>query len=193
MCGSSGHRIPTAPARRPAGGFTLVEMVVTMVVIGVLLAVAAPIFSTALQAYAQGSARLQTLTKARYATERIARELREVTYNAAAVPPQYSFTVLGSNTVTFTRNDNGTNRTVTITSAPPTVRLSYSTPVAIPAPTLTDELAAAADLAFTYYDRNGGLLVAPTGANVAAVQISLTLTKDGVAHTQQTRVTLRNN
>lgn len=181
---------------RPMGrttGFTLVEMVVTMVVIGVLFAVASPIFSTALQSYAEGSARLQTLTKARYATERIARELREVTFNSAALPPQYSFTVLGSNLVTFVRNDNGTIRTVTIAAAPPAVTLRYSNPVVNPPPTLTDELAAATDLVFTYYDRNGVLLGAPTGATVAAVQVSLTLTKDGVAHTQQTRVTLRNN
>jgi len=178
-------RRPDRPVGR-ATGFTLVEMVVTMVVIGVLFAVASPIFSTALQSYAEGSERLQTLTKARYATERIARELREVQHTGAG----YSIAFFGANRIVFT---NTTPRIVTVAAAPPAVTLQYNNPVVNPAPTLTDELAAATDLSFTYLDSNDVVLVAPTPANVAAIQIRLTLTKDGVAHTQQTRVTLRNN
>lgn len=161
-------------------GFSLVEMVVSIVVLGILAAITAPVFSTSMRGYAESDAHLTTLSKARYATERIARELREVQYNA--VTGNFLFTAMGANNVSFTKQDL---TTVTLNVAGANLNLRYAPPN-ITAP-LTDELTA---LTLTYLNTNG----AP-GANattVRAIDVSLTLTNRGVSHTQRVRVGLRN-
>ncbi len=182
------NRAPVHPkfsvtsGQRRARGFSLIEMIVSIVLLGILLAAAAPIFSTSLQSYVESRSRIDTLSKARFATERIARELREVR-NAGGT---YSFATMLPNAVSFT---NASGTTVTITAAPPDVMLAYSVPNV--SSILTDELGAATDLSFTYYDSSG--IPGATAATVAEVQVSLTLTKDGVSYPQQTRVALRNH
>jgi prepilin-type N-terminal cleavage/methylation domain-containing protein len=163
-----------------AAGFSLIELVVAMVVIGALLAVAAPVFSTALQAYVESNDRLGTIGKARYATERIARELREVSFSGGA----YAFTSMTPTSVRFT---NVGGNTVTVTAAPPVATLGYTAPNVTA--TLTDEVQA---LGFSYYDRAGALMGVPNPATVGYVEVVLTLSKSGVTHTQRTRVALRN-
>lgn len=164
-------------ARRSAG-FSLVELIVSIVVLGVLAAVTAPIFSSSLRVYVESDAHLTTLGKARYATERIARELREVQRNAGA----YSFSVMGPNNMTFTKQD-GT--IVALSVAGGNMNMSY-TPPGVMAP-LTDELSA---LSFTYLTAAG--TPGASAATVVSVDVSLSLSNRGATHTQRVRVGLRN-
>jgi prepilin-type N-terminal cleavage/methylation domain-containing protein len=169
--------------KRSERGFTLIEAVVTIVLLGILAALAAPMLVAGARAFDATTTGLGTLSNLRYATERIARELREVQYTGGA----FSFGVggMGATSATFTKG-NGT--TVTITRAIPNVTLQYSAGPAVTA-VLTDQVS---DLQFAYYQRDG--VTAATGnGNVAIVQVTLTLNNPvtGV-YVQRTRVTLRN-
>lgn len=161
-------------------GFSLVEMVVSIVVLGVLAAVTAPVFTASLRGYVESDAHLTTLSKARYATERIARELREVQYNSGT--GTFAFTAMGTNNATFTKQD-GT--TVTLNVAGTNVNLRYQPPN-VTAP-LTDELGA---LTLSYLNTNGA--AGATAATVRAIDVSLSLTNRGATHVQRVRVGLRN-
>jgi len=61
-----------------AGGFTLIEVVITLIVVGVLATIGARIMSTAFQTYFAGREIAQDDAQVRYALERMTRELRGV-------------------------------------------------------------------------------------------------------------------
>jgi prepilin-type N-terminal cleavage/methylation domain-containing protein len=166
---------------RRASGFSLIEMVVSIVVLGLLAAATAPIFSSSMRAYVDSDMHLATLGKARYATERLARELREVRYTGGA----YSFATLGATSMVFTKQDA---TTVTVASAGTNLNMTYAPPN-VTAP-LTDELSAVNFLYCTAL-QNPPVCTA-NATNVASVQVSLTLTSRGASHTQRVRVALRN-
>ena len=169
-----------------AAGFSLVEMVVSIVVLGVLAAVTAPVFTSSMRVYVESDAHLTTLSKARYATERIARELREVRYDTAN--SRYDFGAITATSLVFTKQDA---TTVTVAAAGANVNLRY-VPPNITAP-LTDELSA---LNFLYCTALQTPQILPgctaDATNVASVVVSLTLTNRGATHTQRVRVALRN-
>lgn len=170
---------PRSRTRKTGNGFSLIEMVVSIVVLGVLAAVTAPVFTTSMRTYVESDAHLTTLSKARYATERIARELREVQYNSGT--GTFSFTAMGANSVTFTKW-NGT--TVALSVAGANVNMRY-TPPNVTAP-LTDELGS---LTLAYLDSTGAGGATP--ATVRGIDVTLTLTNRGATHTQRVHVGLR--
>jgi len=59
-------------------GFTLIEVVITLIVVGVLATIGARIMSTAFQTYFAGREIAQDDAQVRYALERMTRELRTV-------------------------------------------------------------------------------------------------------------------
>jgi MSHA biogenesis protein MshO len=166
-----------------AAGFSLVEMVVSIVVLGVLAAVTAPVFTSSMRVYVESDAHLTTLSKARYATERIARELREVRYDTAN--SRYAFGAITATSLVFTKQDA---TTVTVAAAGTNVNLRY-VPPNVTAP-LTDELSALNFLYCTALQTPPACTANAT--NVASVVVSLTLTNRGATHTQRVRVALRN-
>jgi prepilin-type N-terminal cleavage/methylation domain-containing protein len=173
-------------SRPRAAGFSLIELIVSIVILGILAAATAPIFSSSLRAYVDSDMHLATLSKARYATERIARELREVQYVTGS---GYAFTApLAATSMTFTKQDPVTLATtrVTIAAAGTSLNLGYAPP-GVTAP-LTDELSA---VNFVYRDALG--VAGATAATVASIDVTLTLSNRGVTHTQRVRVALRNN
>jgi MSHA biogenesis protein MshO len=170
-------------ARRGLRGFTLIELVIVIIVLGILAAVAAPIAATSMSAYNLAQNDLVMLDRVRYATERLAREVREVKYDSIA--DTYDFTSLSTASPVFTKSDD---ITVTVTNAPPNVGLGYSTPALTPAPILTDQVS---ELLFTYFDQDGGT-TGITTANVRSVEVSLTLTQGSQTYVERTRVQLRN-
>jgi len=164
-------------------GFTLIEMVMVIVIIGILAAFSTPFLLGTFEAFETNQTNLVTLTKMRYATERMAREIREVRFAGGV----YAI-VMGATSLQFTKNDTA-GTVVTITSAPPLVTLQYSAP-AMNA-TLTDQVVANG-LQFLYFDINNNS-VGVTTANVAYVDIDLTLTDpNSGAMQQRPRVALRN-
>lgn len=167
-------------ARRSAG-FTLIELIMVIVLVGILAGATVPLLVTSFRAYETNQTNYVTLTKLRYATERMAREIRDMQYTGGA----YTI-VMGASTLQFTKIDA---TAVTITAAPPLVTLQYSTPAM--SATLTDQLAANG-LQFEYFDINNSN-VGVTPANVAYVDVDLTLTDPNSGAVQQrTRIAMRN-
>lgn len=175
-------------------GFTLFEMVVVLAIIGILAATTSPMIYSVVRAYDATLNRAVTLDKLRYATERIARELRDASGGSSG-----SFATMSSTAVSVIRQEclysggscTTITRTVTISlnSSAGTITLAYSTPAV--SATLTDQVSTTGNgLSFVYYDSNGN--VTSTAANVRYVEVSLTLTSAGQTYNQRTRVALRN-
>lgn len=184
-----------SPVVRRVRGFTLIELVLVMIVIGIMAAALVPMGVTSLRAYDATLSNLVVLDKLRYATERLAREIREVNYSLTT---GFAFSSMGVNSMAFTRtfyDSSGTASTATVTvgNTGSAVTLAYSTPV-VAAQVLTDELGRSSNLAFSYIDQNGGpLALSPLPlTTVRAVQITLTLRHNGQDYTQRTQVELKN-
>ncbi len=168
-----------------ARGYTLIEMIIVTVVIGIMAAVLSPLMVSSLTANERTQGDVVVLDKLRYATERLAREIREVQYASSITTPptncaestpttdRYCFNAMGANGLTFRRSYTSslgvvTWRTVTIGTtatasascvAPPCVTLAYSGLSPDPgAQVLTDELYQTANLAFAYYRNDGTTL-----------------------------------
>jgi MSHA biogenesis protein MshO len=162
-------------------GFTLIEIVIVIVILGILAGLIAPIFSQGLTAAHLTTENLHTLAKLRYATERLAREIRQVNYNGSA----YEVNTMTSSSFVFTKADT-VNTTVSITSSGSSLILAYGTPSV--AGVLTDEVSS---VSFVYYDSNGAVTASNT--DLAFVEINLTLQNPttGGSYSQRTRVALR--
>jgi prepilin-type N-terminal cleavage/methylation domain-containing protein len=166
----------------PAAGFTLIEMTIVIVLLSIMLVFTTPMMLDSFRAYEANQTNLVTLSKLRYATERIAREVREVRYTGGA----YSIGTMNPTTLSFTKND-ATSTVVTINAAAPNVTVQYSTPAMTA--TLTDQVSS---LQFQYCDV-ADTCTGVTTATVAYVDVALTLTdpNSGPA-VQRTRIALRN-
>lgn len=169
-----------------ARGFSLIEMVMGIVLLGILAMAAMPVITGGITAYATTTTSLNTLTKLRYATERMAREIREVRRNTVT-PANYDITTnisTGTSTaLVFTKADGNQ---VSLGLSGSNVTLAYSTPAV--SATLTDQ---ASGLTFRYY-QSDGTTAASSVSNVAFVDIQLDLVETGSTITQRTRVALRN-
>jgi prepilin-type N-terminal cleavage/methylation domain-containing protein len=187
------------PLARSRHGFTLLELVLVIVVIGILATAITPVALSSFKANAAILGVVTTVDKQRYANDRMSFEIRELSSG--------SITTMTATTFAFSRVDYGGTTTVTIGQVAPTfvtngntsinqcngmVTLNYSKPVISPAyvPALTDQMCS---LAFAYYDQSGA--VAATPANVRYVGFTLTLKPNatGQEYAQQTRVALRNH
>jgi prepilin-type N-terminal cleavage/methylation domain-containing protein len=167
---------------RPQPGFTLLEMVLAIVLLGILAAATAPLFAGAYKAFSATRDNIDRVGEMRYAMERMARELRQVRYAAGAyvIAPVGS----GQTSISFTRDD-GT--VVTFNANGANLEIGYST---VPGTfTLSTNLVS---LSFDHYQVDG--TAATDGANDAFVQITLTLSSPsgGPNLVERTRVGLRN-
>ena len=163
-------------------GFTLLELVVGLVVLALLGAAAGYGLIGGTLAFSNTADGIQTLGKLRYASERMAREVREIRRNPGN-PALYDIGTMNATTLAFTKSDGVT---VTLTSAPPQARLAYSTPGGTH--TLTDEVSS---LAFSYLQADGSTAATGNG-DVAFVEVELELARSGNNYPQRTRVALRN-
>lgn len=179
---------------RQTRGFTLIELVIVSIVIGIMAAVLSPLMLSNLRAYDDTLGDLVTLDKVRYATERLAREVREVNYDSTT---GFAFSSMGANSMAFTRTfydaTSGTESTATVTvgNTGSAITLAYSTLAGTGAQVLTDELNGSTGLSFSYFTSDGVTTTTDPLA-VRTVRITLTLSHNGNPYQQTTQVELKN-
>jgi prepilin-type N-terminal cleavage/methylation domain-containing protein len=77
-------------ASHPARGFTLIELIIVTVIMGIMATALVPLTVNSLRAYRETVEDVEVIDKLRYATERLAREVRQVQYASninAPIPP----------------------------------------------------------------------------------------------------------
>ena len=74
--------MPVAHSNQPAKGFTLVELVIVIVLLGIVATFTFRFVGIGAEMFAQGSERLQTLEQGRFAVERLSRELKQAVPNS---------------------------------------------------------------------------------------------------------------
>jgi len=155
------------------------EIVITLIIFGILGSVGSQLLSNGLSVYNASDDALDTLSKLRYATERMAREF----YQIQATPSGYSIAVMNANQFQFTKAD-GTS--VDITASLPLLTMSYDSVPGVTAP-LTDKVQS---FNFKYYQIDG-VTPATSVLDIVYIEINITLQVKGVSYPERTRVAMR--
>ena len=161
-------------------GFTLIELVMVIVILGILAAFVGPVLFNAMRSYQSVQTGVETQAKMRYAVERMARELREVrrqTTDATFL----DVTSMTASSIAFFKTD-GTE--VIINVAGNQVNLAYSTL----AGTLTDQVAS---FSLAYFQQDASTPAA-TAASISFVEIGMTLSEGTNLFPARVRVDLKN-
>lgn len=176
---------------RRSNGFTLIEMILSILIIGILGAAAAMAVSNGSRAALETQTRVDTLSNLRLATERMAREIRLIRRDPAT-PTNFDIITRTPTSLSFRRldSDGSSVRMVTIDgNAPPVVTLAYDSPAVSPTPILVNNVSA---LALSYLQADG-VTTSLDNTDLAFVEISLTITdRFGNAFAQRSRVAMRN-
>lgn len=163
--------IPRAACRIPnSKGFTLIEIIVTIVIVGIIGGIAALIITQGVRAYSDQAVRSDVHYQARLAMERMAREIRTVRSRAdvtAMLTNDLQFVDISGNTVRFNLAGTDIQRSGAV---------------------LASNISA---LAFTYYE-NDGTTAAATSATLWQIVISVTATRGAESVQMRTRVHPRN-
>ena len=162
-------------------GFTLMELIISILVLGILGATAAYGIQNGVIAFQATGEALDSLGKLRYATERVSRELREIRRDPLDSSRYDIITPLGATTIEFVKQD-GTE--VTFASAGGTLTLEYDDPSG--AQVLTDQLNS---FSLAYLDIDGIPTADP--ALMAFIDVQIILTDGSGNLPQRTRVALR--
>lgn len=179
---------PSVIQARRGRGFTLIEMVITILVLAILGGVTAYTISNGALAYLGSRTIVTTMSKLRLSSERLAREIRTVRRDPAA-PAQYDFNgPLSASSLSFDRlePDGVTVTTVSIDGSGNPLTLEYDTPSGTQ--TLTDQVSS---FNLAYYQADG-VTATTSHADVAFVEFELVLQDaNGNSYPQRTRVALR--
>lgn len=163
---------------RSQSGFTLLELVMVIVIIGIIGATGARLLTGGVEAYETGRKQLATLSKARYAADRLAWEIRQTEYTGAS----YNITSFTSSQFRFVKTDG---ETVTLNSSGGNIQLTYNS-VGFASP-LTDQLSS---LTFSYY-QSDGQTAATVASQIRYVEASFTLDNGVATFPRRVRVALR--
>jgi len=158
-----------------SNGFTLVEIVITIVLIGILSGIAAIIILQGVRAYSSEQSRSDVHYQARAAMERMTREIRLIRSQGADI------TTMANNNLQF----------IDVNGA--TIGFSWANPTLSRWNGATNDVLAAGVTAFTFsYFQQDGVTVA-TPANIWFVEITVTATaQSGETLDMRTRVHPRN-
>ncbi|VAW76245.1 hypothetical protein MNBD_GAMMA15-1601 [hydrothermal vent metagenome] len=165
-------------------GFTLLEMVVTIATLSILAMLVTPYLSLSVRAYNDNAVESKILGELRYASERIARELRELRRNPTPPPSDFDIaTPFASNRIIFFRNDG---ERVTIDGTAPLLNISYQS---LQADTLFPLSTSLQSLGFTYLQSDEA--PALSGSDLAYITFEIQLVANGQTYRQRSRVALR--
>jgi prepilin-type N-terminal cleavage/methylation domain-containing protein len=177
---------------RTERGFTLIELIISIVVLGVLAATGAPVLMASIQAYASSEQTVETIDKLRLTSERLARELREaskatITYNNSSTTPTITFTRVDYLVSGSTVTSNSYTVTLTGDISNSKITIAYGSNSA----TLTDQLSA---VSFTFYNSSGTALsgAIASGTSPSSMDMEIVLTSNGQNFRQRTRVAFQN-
>jgi len=180
------------------GGFTLVEMIMSIVLIGILAAVGSNMMSDSFTTTRMVDADTASKQQARYALERLAREIREIKYDTTN--SQYCITSLTSSTnLAFNKTSGAYSSTcatnaITVTidrsgaSSPYNLTLQYSTPAVTS--TLSNQVSS---FALTYLDAAGTSTTSASNVRFVVITLTVTNATSGQSIAQRMRVALRNS
>ena len=176
------------PRIRRSSGFTLVELIIVIVLLGILAAVGSNMISDSFTTTRMVDASQASTAQARYALERLAREIREVKFTGTAFTVNYAITTMNATNMVFTRTINGTDVTVTISSSGGNLTLLY-TPPGGTASTLASQVSG---FALSYLDVAGTATTDTSLVRFVVIDLTLTDATSGQSISQRTRVALRN-
>ncbi|WDT77127.1 MAG: type II secretion system protein [Candidatus Manganitrophus sp.] len=176
---SGGNARPAGPGSWIADrrGFTLVELILTIVLVGIIAGMASVFLRQGLNAFIAEDARADITSQGRLAIERMAREIRMIRSRTAAdlpgccTNPSTSlnfFDISGSNIVYALAGNTVTRNGIVLAQGSPTIALD-----------------------FRHYQQDGTTL-ATTAAQVWSIQVDLTVTKNGESQAFRVRVHPRN-
>lgn len=170
---------------RRVEGFSLAELIMVIVILGILGAFVGPILLNAMRAYDRVQTSVTTDAKMRYAVERIAREMRDIRRQATDAT-FLDIPSMTASSMAFFKTD-GTR--VVLNGVGGVVNLSYTTSTLI-AGVLTDQVQAGS-FSLAYFQQNAST-VAATAASISFVQMSMSLVEGTNAFPVRLRVDLRN-
>lgn len=165
--------------QRGEAGFTLIELVITIVLVGIIAGTAGMLLIKGTQAYIDEDRRSAATSQARLGLERMAREIRSIPQANAIGGPianpsgSLAFSDMGGLAITYAYNGATSTLSRTEGAGPP---MSLAEGVTT--------------LEFRHYDKGGALTTTP--ANIWQVQIDLTVTKGGETQAFRVRVYPRN-
>jgi prepilin-type N-terminal cleavage/methylation domain-containing protein len=178
--------MPRAPLARQHG-FTLIELIITMVLVGILTAFGASMIYSNMTTVISVNSGQATLDQARIAIARVARELREVKYTTSFTYSITSTMAPSSTSVTFVRSIGGSDVTVTLAKSGSDLTLQYSSPA------VTSTLVSGVtSLSLDFYDGNGAVTASTTDVRFVSIALAVTDATSGQTVSQRTRVALRN-
>ena len=165
----------------PARGFTLMEMVLSVVVLAILAGILAPMFANVLSASASSAASFSTLADVSMAMQRMMREIRQADYNAGA----YQCDIMASTSLRCVKNDSAQTQFYLNYNAN-SINLAYSVPNAS-----ANLLANVSSFQLRYLDSSGAVTGDP--ARLAQVEISLSVDSANMSNilSLRSRVMLR--
>ncbi len=174
-------RLPWGRSRR---GFTLIEMVATVVIIGTLGSVASGVIYQASRTYTQAALSAQVHEELASGLDRIDRALREI-----AIKSPYASSAPNIVSLTAASMTYNTSSVLTYTASTGDITLSES---GGPTGTLLRGVSAFTLQAFD--ESNAAMAASLSGSACDAIRrisVSITLTRDGVSQTLRTKVFLR--
>ncbi|MCG3114775.1 MAG: type II secretion system GspH family protein [Candidatus Manganitrophus sp. SA1] len=157
-------------------GFTLIELVLTIILVGIIAGMASVFLRQGLNAFVAEDARADITNQGRLAIERMAREMRMIRSRTAADLPgcctnpstTFNFIDMSGSNITYAMTGNTITRNLIPLAAGDAVTMD-----------------------FIHYQQDG-VTLATTAAQVWSIQVDLTVTKSGESQAYRVRVHPRN-